>query len=184
MKITLRKSLASAGITASLLMGAAGIASAQDSPSTTVPASTVAPQADVEGRDAHMQEVLAPLVSTGTLTQAQSDAVVKAFREKAPEGRGNRGGRGGPGRGQGRHSATIAKALGVTEAELLASHQAGKTIAQLAAEKSVDLNIVINALVAEEKAEHPDRTEAEIRQHVTDMVNGVRPTKPKPSTTK
>ncbi len=185
MKQHLRQLIAGVGITASLIAGGAGIASAQDTTPTTTPApATAAPEAQTSdqrtaSRNAGLQEILAPLVAAGTINQTQADAVAKALLEKAPEGRGGPGGRRGPdGKRGGRHSATIAKALGMTEAELKAAHQSGKTIAQLTADNGVDLNKVIDAIVAEEKVEHPDRTEAEIREHVTNMVNGVKPTKP------
>jgi hypothetical protein len=185
MKNTLRTTLAGLGITASLLVGAGGIASAQDATSPSAPTTKTAattkaaPKTEAGGqtRGQRMQDVLAPLVTSGTLTQSQSDAVIKAFQDHAATERAaGRGGRnGGRGRGQGKHRAAIATALGITETELMAAHQAGKTVAQLATEKGVDINKVIESLVAAEKAEHPDRTEAEIRQHVTNMVNGVKP---------
>ena len=89
-------------------------------------------------------------------------------------GRGVRGGRGGGGLGN--HSATIATALGMTTADLQTALQSGKSIATIAKEKGVDVNKVIAAFVAEEQAEHPDLTAAQVTQRVTDRVNGVAPT--------
>ena len=92
-------------------------------------------------------------------------------------GRGGRGGRGGGGGGGlGNHSATIATALGMTTADLQTALQSGKSIATIAKEKGVDVNKVIAAFVAEEQAEHPDLTAAQVTQRVTDRVNGVAPT--------
>jgi hypothetical protein len=56
-----------------------------------------------------------------------------------------------------------AKALGITTDELAADLQSGKTIAQVAAEKGVDVNAVIDAMVT--------AAQPQLRQHITDLVN-------------
>lgn len=84
--------------------------------------------------------------------------------------------------------ADAAKALGMTEAELKTELQAGKSIADVAKAKNVDLDTVIAALTAAFKAhldeevasgEHTqaeaDAKLAEFKTRLDDMVNGVRP---------
>jgi hypothetical protein len=114
------------------------------------------------------------LVADGTITQAQADAITSAVEAARPadgEGRGpGMGGRhGGPaGRGFGLDAA--ATAIGITSDELKTDLEAGKTIAEVATEKGVDVQTVIDAIVAQ--------ATTDITQRVTDMVNGVKPTPP------
>ena len=98
------KSIASVGIAGALLMGGAGLAMAQTNTPTaaTTTASVVRPD-----RSAQITSTLAPLVTAGTITQVQSDAIVKALAAAdVGFGHGPGGGRGGM------HSATVATALG------------------------------------------------------------------------
>jgi phage tail protein X len=87
------------------------------------------------------------------------------------------------------HAPAIAKALAMTTDELSAARNSGKTIAQLATEKGVNLQTIIATWVAEEQAEHPDMSAATVLQRVTDSANNVKPTgggrgtKVKPSAT-
>ena len=80
--------------------------------------------------------------------------------------------------------AVAATALGVTEAELRTELEAGKSIAQVAEAKNVNLQVVIDALVADHKAHiaqhvtegkltqaQADEKLAEVETRVTDMVN-------------
>ncbi len=80
--------------------------------------------------------------------------------------------------------AVTATALGVTEAELRTELEAGKSIAQVAGAKNVNLQVVIDALVADHKAHiaqhvtegkltqaQADEKLAEVETRVTDMVN-------------
>ena len=133
------------------------------------------------------------LVTAGTITQAQEDAILAGIQTNrpipptgtatAPNGDGpagmggGEGGRGHGGFGGGRSAdlTAAATALGVTNDALKTELQAGKTIADVAKEKSVDVQKVITALVAAETAN--------ITQRVTDEVNGVKPTRPADPTT-
>ena len=95
----MKKQLAALGLSAGLVFGGTGLAlsnaGAQDSTSTTATAS--ADQSDgaaSQSTDAnrpdpsqHFSEAIAPLVSDGTITQAQADAVVKAISDAGPTGR-------------------------------------------------------------------------------------------------
>ncbi len=228
MKNSLRKSISAFGLSAAVILGTAGFANAQTSTTTTSTKSTTAKsttstgKGDRGGRGGHhlsalvtagtitqaqadainaafdaarpaqgtakpttaptdaertakKRAVLAPLVSAGTITQAQADAVIAAM----PVGGGGRGGHGGGGRGgMGAHAATVAKALGITEADLQTQMAAGKTIAQIATEKGVSLDTIVNAYLAEEQAEHPEATAADLKARILDRLNGVKPARP------
>ena len=171
MNFRLRHITAAAGLTGALIAGGIGVASAQSV--TTVPATPATAAAPKADRSARLAATLAPLVADKTLTQAQADAVVKALAA-ADLGGGHGGGRGGFG-GFGNHAATVASALGISTTDLETALQSGKTIAQIAKDKGVDVQKVIAALVAEEKTEHPTATDADITTRVTAMVNGLRP---------
>ena len=81
-----------------------------------------------------------------------------------------------------------ATALGMTTAELRTAVQSGQTLAQIAADKGVDVQVVIDALKAE-LAEHlaeevtsgeitqeqADQKLAKASERITDMVNNGRP---------
>ncbi|MFM8530692.1 MAG: hypothetical protein ACKOD2_13665 [Ilumatobacteraceae bacterium] len=126
-----------------------------------------------------MRSHLQSLVDDGTLTSAQVDAVIAALEAARPgDGPGHGGpGHGGPGHG-GRFGGeildTAATAIGITADELKTALQGGQTIAQVAAANGVDVQDVIDALVAE--------ATANIEQRITDMVNGVRPEAPADAT--
>ncbi len=70
--------------------------------------------------------------------------------------------------GEGRLAAAAA-AIGITEAELRAALEDGRTIAAVAKEHGVDVEKVIDALVAE--------AQAGLRERITGFVNGERPFK-------
>lgn len=80
--------------------------------------------------------------------------------------------------------AGVATALGMTEAELRTELEAGKSIAQVAETKNIDLQVVVDALIAQHKAhiaEHvaegkltqaqADEKLANLEARVTEMVN-------------
>ena len=170
---SIRKSIASVGIAGALLMGGASLTMAQTSTTTAPTTASTTPSTVRPDRSARITSTLAPLVTAGTITQVQSDAVVKALvAADVGSGRGPGGFGGG---GGGMHSATVATALGMTAADVETAVRSGTTIAQLATQKGVALQSVINALVAEETTEHPSQSAADILTHVTNMVNGVRP---------
>ena len=199
-----QKRLAIAGMTGALLIGAgtgvvlnlpnsAGASSSNAAATavTTDPAPPGVP-GDV-GPGEHkpgqfLKDSLSKLVTAGTITQNQADAITADIEANRPAmgdadgdhmggpGMGDhRGGpgmgdhRGGPGMG-GRHGApgldAAATALGITKDELRTELEAGKTIAEVATAKGVDVQKVIDALVAQAKT------------RITDMVNGVKPVAP------
>ena len=185
----MNKRLAAAGLSASLLAGAAGFtigvtgtAGAQSgSPTTTAPSTSTKP-----GNDTWMRDALKPLLDNNTLSQAQIDAVVKALQDARPAGKGDH--RGGKGIGKGTDLSSAATALGVTAEEVRAALKAGQSLADLATAKGVDPQKVIDALMAPitERANaavtsgkltqaQADQHLAEAKTRITDFVNGKAP---------
>jgi hypothetical protein len=118
-----------------------------------------------------------------------TDLVNNGRPAKGDHGPG-RGGPGGPGLRGGPHLDAAAAALGITADELRTQLQSGKTIAQVAGERNVDLQVVTDAVAADESAEidqalaagkltqaQADEMKANASQHATDIVNGTRPAK-------
>jgi hypothetical protein len=191
----MRKRAAALGIVAGLTAGGAAamaftptISGAQ-STTTTAPSTSSSTPDERPDRSAWMTEALAPLVTNGTITQAQADAVVAALPAAAPDH--------GPG---GRHGMknldAAAEAIGITTDELRTAIDGGQTIAQVAQSKGVAVQTVIHALVADAKAHlasevaEGDLTQAEADQklaqateRITAFVNGTAPTPPAPATT-
>ncbi|MCU0269308.1 MAG: hypothetical protein MUF83_11755 [Acidimicrobiales bacterium] len=184
----MKKSIAVLGLTAGILGGAAagvaltvpGLAGAQDDTTST----TTETESGRPDHATRLQEVLAPLVEDGTITQAQADAVVNTLVEAGPPM--GRGGGNGPGRGAGMDAA--ATSLGMTSDELRTELANGSSIAEVAAARGVDVQVVIDAMVAEAKAhldeevaagehtqEEADAKLAEITERITAMVNGEMP---------
>lgn len=162
----MRKQLAIAGLSAGLVVGGAagfaftsgtGFAGAQSS-TTTQPddaderGSDERP-ADRPDRGERLGEILAPLVDDGTLTQEQADKVVETLTAAGPAGRGGPGGRGRHGHARREGVDAAATALGMTAEELRTELRSGSTIAQVAEAKGVELQTVIDAMVAEVKEE-------------------------------
>jgi len=163
---------------------------------TTDGAAPTPPDAPEIGHGDFLEAALDALVADGTITQAQEDAILAGLKAQMPTvgdgefpgmgGMPGRDGMGGPGMGRGGmgHGPfggpgmggrgagldAAATALGITTDELKTELQDGKTIADVATEKGVDVQKVIDAIVAAETAN--------ITERVTDMVNGVRPEKP------
>ncbi len=150
---------------ASNTSSSANVATVSTDPSgstdTTV-AGDAGTDADRPDPSTRITEILQPLVDDGTLTADQLTAVVDALAAAGPigGGHGGPGGRGGPGgdhggrRGLGLDAA--ATALGITADELRTELEGGSTLADVAAAKGVDVQTVIDALVAEAKAHVDD----------------------------
>lgn len=118
-----------------------------------------------------LADTLAAQVTGGSLTQAQSDAIAAAVAAARPVGGGHGPGEDHGGRGnRGPKIDVAATALGITTAELQTELQAGRTIADVATAQGVDVQKVIDVLVA-------DAT-TNITERITNMVNGVRPAAP------
>jgi polyhydroxyalkanoate synthesis regulator phasin len=163
--------------------------------SAATDSSTTADPADPEkpAPGEFLQETLQPLIDDGTLTQEQADKVITAIQEARPFG-----GRGPGFGGHGHHMIvgldTAATALGVSTEDLRTALADGKSIADVAAEQGVDVQTVIDALVAQASA-HLDEAVAdgrlteeeaatrktEVTEKITEVVNqagGLRPGRP------
>ena len=166
----------SSAIVLATVVGIGGLAAAAAVPAVAVAANSgvLAPVADdsssgAQGLDGDRRDgdrpdpvtvirgALDGLVSEGTITAAQADAVAAALAEKLPRG----GGPHGPGmRGPGPALDVLADALGMTPDEVRTALMDGTSVADLAQEKGVALATVVDALVAEAKA-HLDEEVAE-----------------------
>ena len=112
---------------------------------------------------------------TGTSGAAASDAPDHA-----------RGGPGGFGHTEAvSDTSVVAKAIGISEADLLTALQGGQTVAAVAKAQNVDIQVVIDALVADGQAEldaavkagtitqaQADAEKANLTQRATDQANG------------
>jgi hypothetical protein len=201
-----------AGTAAGLVFGVPGLSSAaSDStpaavvqqtdstdPSTTDSAATPAPPDapdDAPEMGTKLREALQPLVDDGTITSEQADAVTAHLVENRPErGEGGPGGhRGGPGGmfgrgGPGMGSEALTELLGLTADEIHTQLEDGKTLAEIATAQGVEVQAVVDTLVAEldtrldeavangriDQAK-ADEMEAEAGEKITDMVNNGRP---------
>jgi hypothetical protein len=149
--MNIKSPLVVAGLIAALSMGTVGTAEAATHSKAKPVASTSMPNIAQVDPDA---AVLAKLVTAGTITQAQSDAVLaalKAARTAAPQG--GRGGFGGPGpigANIKEDEAVITSTLGITAAQLQTDLAAGKSLATIAGTKT---SALITALVAAETTE-------------------------------
>ena len=145
---------------------------------------------------AEMKAHIAEEVASGELTQAQADAKLVEATVRAtdmvnsvrPAGMGE-GKHGGMGHGGPAKSlANIASVLKLTEAELKTQLDGGKSLAAVATAQNVNVQLVIDAVVAEMKAHiaeevasgeltqaQADAKLAEATVRATDMVNCVRP---------
>ena len=166
----LAASLLAGGTAGALLFTPIGALAQEATDSATAPVSWIS-------------EALKKLVDDGTITQAQSDAVAQALEDAKPA-HGPRGG----GRGGGMALDAVAEALNMGGTELRDELAGGKTIAEVAAEQGVDVQTVIDALVAdleEHLARHvadgtltqeqADAKAADAVERFTAMVNGELP---------
>lgn len=143
------------------------------------------------GMPPQVSTVLSQLVTKGTITQAQADAITAAIQAAAPTGAPSiNGGKGGKGRMGGfaknsaAREAVITSTLGITAADLQAARTAGKSLATLAGAKT---DALITALVNFEitqidaavtagtlNAAQATQIKADLKNHVTQEVNQVR----------
>jgi hypothetical protein len=139
-----------------------------------------------------IKSALSGLVSDKTLTQAQADKVADTLASAGvgPGGHGGPGGRGGPG-GFGADPTALAKALGMTQAELRTAVESGKTLAQVAKDKGVSVDTLVAALVKSAKEQiakevtagrltqaQADARVADLTARITEHVNSTRPGRP------
>lgn len=106
--------------------------------------------------------VAGAMLGTPSLSGAQDDTTETTTAPEPPGGRFF-----GP---RGEALATAAEVLGVSEADLRAALADGKSIADVAEEQGVDVQTVIDALVAQ-ATERLNEIEAALPEHMTDLVN-------------
>ncbi|MBK5306588.1 MAG: hypothetical protein JJD92_07885 [Frankiaceae bacterium] len=187
----MRKQIITVALVGGLGLGGAalavpGIASAADSATTAA--------SGVADRVAKLKQALAGLVTNGTITQSQADKVATTLAAQLPDrgpghgpGRGGPGGPGGPGHLSPEAVATV---LGVTVEELRAGHEAGKTLAQIAADEGMSKSTLISKLVAAAKAQlaadvkagkltqaQADSLSSTLTARITERVDSVGPPK-------
>lgn len=145
--------------------------------------------AEATDRTERIREILQSLVDDETISADQADAVAAHLAEQAPargDRDGRRGGKGFPGRGVG--SDAVVEALGIDADTLRDELRAGSSLADIAAENGVDVQVVIDAMVAaaseriDTAVENERLTEdeaaeklADLTERITDVVNGERP---------
>jgi uncharacterized protein (DUF433 family) len=140
---------------------------------------------------AQMKTHLAEEVASGKHTQAEADAKLAEFTTRATEMVNKVGGlqaghKGGPGGKHGQGGEAVATALGVTVEELKTELSSGKSIADVAKAKNVDIAKVIAAMTAQMKTHlaeevasgkhtqaEADAKLAEFTARATEMVNKV-----------
>jgi hypothetical protein len=169
---------------AGLLLTGTTLASAQTDVTGTVtePAPTTDSTAADSGGTATdpkadwAKAALDQLVAKGTITQAQADEILAALQAARPAH--GPGGKGGRGHGFG-NLAAAASALNMTVDELRTALEGGKSLADVAKEKGVDVSKIVDALVAQLKA-HLDEevasgkhTQAEADQMLADARSGI-----------
>ena len=115
---------------------------------TPAPATPAAPAPHMEDRAGGVDNVLNDLVTKGTITKEQADAIKAALKDASPKGRGPNGFAGS--RGVFKMGLdTVAKTLGVTTDELRTALQSGQSIADLAKSKNIDTKVIVDAIVKE-----------------------------------
>jgi polyhydroxyalkanoate synthesis regulator phasin len=145
----MNKLIATIATSAAIGAGAFGIsalnpAGAQQDPNPTAPTEQPGTAAGRHPKADVLAKALDALVTDGTITQPQADAVVAKVKELAPErGRGRL-------RGQILKGAleTAADTIGIEPRALLAEIKSGKTVAEVATANNVEPQAVIDALVA------------------------------------
>lgn len=175
------------GGAAGMIMGSTGVSGAQETTTTVeqqagdTDSGDTATDAGRPEMSEHFTSAIAPLVEAGTITQAQADSVIAALADAGPPEGGGRhggpggemGGRGGPGLDR------AAEALGITADELHTALEGGQTIAEVAASKGVDVQTVIDAMVAglkthlDEEVASGEHTQAEADQKLADATERI-----------
>ena len=191
-----KKVFAVAITTVALTAGTFGVAGAATK-STKVSKTTITSVANprMAGKPDHVAELttlLATLVTKGTITQSQADAIIAAAKtaEAARDAlRPEMGPKGGIGGALDQKLTIVATTLGLDTNTVLSRLQAGETLATIAGAKK---DALIAALVADETkridaavtagtltAAQATTLKANLVAHVTEEVNSTRPVGPK-----
>ena len=169
----MRKIITAATVVASIAAG--GVAGA------VIGAPTIAGAGETAtGAAGWVRDALSGLVEDGTIDQGQADAVATALEEARPE-------RGLHHLHLGHHLGldAVAESLGITMEELRDALQDGRTIADVAGERGVDVQVVVDAIVAAQRArideavaagdltrERADEILADAEERATALVEG------------
>ena len=193
MKMSTKKKVAAIVITTvALTAGTVGISSAASKSATRVSTTrTTAGVAMMQGHGAEVASVLAALVTKGTITQAQADAITTALAaaEAAEHANDPQGGpKGAPGIGMPDPAAAlslISSTIGVDAATIQKRLAAGETLGAIAGAKK---DALITALVAEETkridaavtagkltAAQATTMKSTLTANITTLVNSTRP---------
>ena len=172
-----KSTTAVAALVAATAFGTAGIANAATvTHRTTIKKITTTNTSYVNGMNP-ITTTLAGLVTKGTITQAQSDAIVAALNaaraaQPAPTINGGQGLGGPRGAGIAKDQSVILSTLGITAETLQADRAAGQSLATIAGSKTQAL---INALVAAETTQiNAQVTAGRITQaQATQMISGL-----------
>jgi polyhydroxyalkanoate synthesis regulator phasin len=187
-----KKVVAIAITTVALTAGSFGVATASSKTTkvTRTSVSTIANQATSGklGRGQELATLLSGLVTKGTITQAQADAIIaaataaEAAQDALRPQMGPMGGKGGP---LDEHLTVIASTLGVDTTTVLTRLKAGDSLATIAGAKK---DALITALVADETKEidaavtagkltaaQATSLKANLVAHVTEIVNATPP---------
>ena len=187
--MTKKKVIAIVVTTLALTAGSIGVAGAASKASqkvsVTKSSASVAGQVGV-GPEQALATILKDLVTKGTLTQAQADAVTAAVTaaKAAHDADRPQGGKGGPlDADRAAMEALVSKTIGVDTATIKSRLQAGESLAQIAGAKK---DALIAALVADETkridaavtagkltAAQATEMKANLVAHVTEEVNAV-----------
>lgn len=172
----------------SLTSAASGTVALQETSTDDSGTVTVTDEAAVAtpDRGARVREALQSLVDDGTITAEQADAVATHLADNLP--RGGRGGGGGMHGGRGFDGTVVADALGITADELRTALQDGQSIADVAAAEGVDVQVVVDAMVAAAQTrvdeavaagritqEEADTKLAELETRIAERVNTAGP---------
>jgi hypothetical protein len=184
------------GAAAGLVLGVPGLSSAaeSDSPAAIVQQvdddADTAPGAPVDHGE-RLREMLQPLVDDTTLTGEQADKVTSHLIENRPE-RGDHGERVEHRRGHREGASEAVLELLGTDAETLREQiKGGSSLADIAAEASVDVQKIVDLMVSEasdhldeavangriDEAEAADKL-AQIEERITARINGEFPGRP------
>jgi len=159
--MTKKKVIAIVVTTLALTAGSIGVAGAASKASQKVSvtkSSTKVPGQAGVGPEQALATILKDLVSKGTLTQAQADALTAAVTAAKAAHDANRpvGGKGGPlGADRAAMEALVSTTIGVDSATVKSRLQAGESLAQIAGAKK-------DALIAALVADHTKRIDAAV----------------------
>lgn len=167
--------------TVAMSAGTAGLASASSKSSTTRVSMTKVSTTGVKGPRADVANVLASLITNGTITKAQSDAILAALDAAEAAEHANRP----MGADRAALLTLISKTIGVDEATIKSRLDAGETLAAIAGAKK---DALIAALVADETkridaavtagkltADQATTLKSNLTAHITAEVNSARP---------